>query len=158
MFKQQERVLLSYSKVLDPATFTQGKSGVERINKYPYEERAIDNILKAVRERLSDFDELKYRTTQLRNQNVQLIETEQDSNNKAILVFTIVTIVFLPLTFISGFFGMNLSGIAGTTATTSHFWVIAMPLTGAIAIPCLLLAFWSRILRLRYRLQKPKED
>jgi Mg2+ and Co2+ transporter CorA len=158
VFRQQERVLLAYRKVLDPATFSKGKSGIERTNKYPYEERAIDDILKAVRERLGDFDELKYRTTQLRNQNVQLIETEQDSNNKAILVFTIVTIFFLPLTFVSGFFGMNLSGISGTTNKASHFWEIAVPLTGAIAIPCLLLAFWSRLLRLRYSLKKPKED
>jgi Mg2+ and Co2+ transporter CorA len=92
--------------VLDPATFSKGKSGIERITKYPYEERAIEHILKAVRERLSDFDELKYRTTQLRTHNVQFIEIEQD-NNQAMFVFTIITIFFLPLTFVSGFFGIQ---------------------------------------------------
>jgi hypothetical protein len=54
--------------------------------------------------------------------------------------------------------GMNLNGISDTTSTASHFWEVAVPLTGAIAIPCLLLAFWGRLRRLHFSLKKPKED
>lgn len=53
-----------------------------------------------------------------------------ESNNKAILVFTAVTIVFLPLSFFTSYFGMNLQGVVNTTKTESYFWAIC----GSIAI------------------------
>jgi len=156
VLKQQERVLLLYRKSLDPATFNKDKAGIERENKFPYEERSISAVLKAVRERISDFDELRNRMTQLRIQNVQLVETQQDENNKAILVFTAVTILFLPMSFVTGYFGMNLQGISNTNNGIGNFWAVAVPLTSAIAIPCLVLAFWGPITRLAARWHRRK--
>ncbi|KAI4163034.1 MAG: hypothetical protein LQ342_003352 [Letrouitia transgressa] len=49
-----------------------------------------------------------------------------ESNNKAILVFTMVTIIFLPLSFFTSYFGMNLKGFASTTRTESYFWSMAL--------------------------------
>ncbi|KIX98271.1 uncharacterized protein Z520_06351 [Fonsecaea multimorphosa CBS 102226] len=96
VLKQQERVLLLYRKSLDPGTFSKGKAGIEREKRFPYEERSVSAVLKTVRERISDFDELRNRITQLRTQNVQLVETQQDENNKAILVFTRSPYCFFP--------------------------------------------------------------
>ena len=45
-----------------------------------------------------------------------------DSQNKAILLFTGVTVVFLPLSFFTSYFGMNLEGISQTTRDESFFW------------------------------------
>ncbi|OAP61154.1 hypothetical protein AYL99_03355 [Fonsecaea erecta] len=156
VFKQQERVLLLYRTSLDPATFTKGKAGIERETKFPCEDRSISAVLKTVRENISDFDELRNRISQLRTQNVQLVETQQDENNKAILVFTVVTILFLPMSFVTGYFGMNLQDIADTKSGTGHFWAVAVPLTSAIAIPCLVLAFWGPIVRFWHRLLQKK--
>ncbi|KIW75983.1 hypothetical protein Z517_10728 [Fonsecaea pedrosoi CBS 271.37] len=156
VLKQQERVLLLYRRSLDPATFSKGKAGIEREKRFPCEERSISAVLKTVRERINDFDELRNRITQLRTQNVQLVETQQDENNKAILVFTVVTILFLPMSFVTGYFGMNLQGIADTTTRVGHFWAIALPVTSVIAIPCLVLAFWGPIVRIWRRIRQAR--
>jgi Mg2+ and Co2+ transporter CorA len=74
--------------------------------------------------------------SRLTGENVQLVETWQDENSNSIFIFTIVTIIFLPLSFVTGFFGMNLQGISGTTKKTVHFWEVAAPLTVGIALVC----------------------
>ena len=69
-------------------------------------------------------------------ENVQLVETWQDENSNSIFIFTTVTIIFLPLTFLSGYFGMNLSGIINTTSGVVHFWEVAAPLAVGIGLIC----------------------
>ena len=74
---------------------------------------------------------------------MQLVETLQDDNGRAIFVFTFITVLFLPLTFIAGVFGMNLIGISDTTSTTQHFWKIALPVTGGIIVLCAVVIIWG---------------
>jgi Mg2+ and Co2+ transporter CorA len=45
-----------------------------------------------------------------------------DAQNKAILLFTGVTIIFLPLSFFTSYFGMNLDGIVNTSKNEAYFW------------------------------------
>jgi Mg2+ and Co2+ transporter CorA len=47
-----------------------------------------------------------------------------DNQNKAIFVFTGVTIVFLPLSFFTSYYGMNLKGILNSSRTEADFWKI----------------------------------
>lgn len=47
-----------------------------------------------------------------------------DSQNKAILLFTGVTVVFLPLSFFTSYFGMNLQGIVDTSKSEIYFWKV----------------------------------
>jgi cytochrome c biogenesis protein CcdA len=47
-----------------------------------------------------------------------------DSQNSAILIFTTVTIVFLPLSFLTSYFGMNLQGVVDTSHDEPFFWRI----------------------------------
>ncbi|CAI4215690.1 unnamed protein product [Parascedosporium putredinis] len=47
-----------------------------------------------------------------------------DSQNKAVLLFTGVTIIFLPLSFFTSYFGMNLQGIVDTKKDESYFWSV----------------------------------
>ncbi|KAL9594822.1 MAG: hypothetical protein Q9219_006813 [cf. Caloplaca sp. 3 TL-2023] len=53
-------------------------------------------------------------------QNERAIYAE--SNNQAILVFTVVTVIFLPLSFFTSYFGMNLNDIVDTDKQQSYFW------------------------------------
>jgi Mg2+ and Co2+ transporter CorA len=55
-----------------------------------------------------------------------------ESNNKAILAFTVVTIIFLPLSFFTSYFGMNLQGIIDTQRTERYFWGVCGTLTALI--------------------------
>lgn len=62
-------------------------------------------------------------------QNLYRIESNRDRQEGAILIFTIVTIIFLPLNFVSSFFGMNTSDIRDMSRPQWAFWASAIPLT-----------------------------
>ena len=68
-----------------------------------------------------------------------------ESNNKAILVFTIVTIIFLPLSFFTSYFGMNLKGIADTDKTERYFWTVCGTATVCIVSLTVLFGFKNRL-------------
>ncbi|KAL8834003.1 MAG: hypothetical protein Q9170_003977 [Blastenia crenularia] len=68
-------------------------------------------------------------TDKCSTQNVYRIESNRDRQEGAILVFTIVTIIFLPLSFVSSFFGMNTSDIRSMDTPQWAFWASAIPLT-----------------------------
>jgi Mg2+ and Co2+ transporter CorA len=68
-----------------------------------------------------------------------------DSQNKATLVFTGVTIVFLPLSFFTGYFGMNLQGIVNTRRTESFFWRVCGSAGFLLIILVLVYAFRQRL-------------
>ncbi|KAI4125314.1 MAG: hypothetical protein LQ338_004328 [Usnochroma carphineum] len=67
---------------------------------------------------------------QLRSIEQNELAIVSDSQNKAILIFTGVTIVFLPLSFFTSYYGMNLSSIVNTEKTEGYFW----KLCGSIAL------------------------
>lgn len=126
--------------------------------RFQYESKSIDKILKAIQESIVDCTELRERASRLAVQNVQLVETKLEDNGKAIIVFTVVTIFFLPLSFVTGFFGMNLVGINPSTSTVKHFWVIALPLTFGVVFLCLFAAFSGYIRRwIERRARRRKE-
>ena len=68
------------------------------------------------------------------------LATIAESRNSAIYIFTIVTVIFLPLSFFTSYFGMNIQGIANTNKTQSDFWAICGTLTVAIVGSTIILA------------------
>ena len=80
-----------------------------------------------------------------------MIESNKDRQEAAIYAFTIVTVIFLPLSFVSSLLGMNTSDIRDMKQGQWLYWGAAIPLTGLIIILCLLftgdiidLAHWMR--------------
>jgi len=136
--KQQDNVLSSLRVSLDPKTFS--TPSITRKLRYSFECNAIDRILDKIREQMKNCDELIERAKSHAVQNVQLVETFQDDNSKAIFVFTMVTILFLPMSFVAGFFGMNVVGLSAETTTLKHFWTVSLSLTFGIVIPCTMIA------------------
>lgn len=85
------------------------------------------------------------------SQNLRMIESNKDRQEAAIYAFTIVTVIFLPLSFVSSLLGMNTSDIRDMKQGQWLYWGAAIPLTGLIIILCLLftgdiidLAQWMR--------------
>ena len=136
---QQKRVLLAFRDCLDPAKFK--RPSTARKMRFEFEKKGIGRILTSMQEQLRYCAELRARAKVLAVQNVHLVETAQDDNGRAIFIFTFITILFLPLSFVAGFFGMNVQGINPTTSTTRHFWVIALPVTAGIMILCGIVVF-----------------
>jgi len=83
---------------------------------------------------------------QLRSIEQNELAIVADSQNKAILIFTIVTIIFLPLSFFTGYFGMNLKGV-GLNKDESWFWEVC----GTVAF---LIIVGSMVYAFRYRLRQ----
>ena len=69
-----------------------------------------------------------------------MIDSNKDRQEAAIYAFTIVTIIFLPLSFVSGFLGMNTYDMRNMSQKQWVFWAAAIPLTLVIVIISLLWA------------------
>ena len=138
VLKEQYDVLFSLRKSLDPTSFR--SPSIARKLRYQYECKAIGKVLATIEEHLKNCFELQERAKELAVRNVQLVETRQDDQSRAVFVFTIVTVIFLPLSFIAGFFGMNFNSITNSTYEVRHFWEIAVPVTVVIFILCAVFA------------------
>lgn len=53
----------------------------------------------------------------------------KDRQENAVYAFTIVTIIFLPLSAVAGIFGMNTSDVRDMDYSQWLFWVVALPVT-----------------------------
>ncbi|KAL9578827.1 MAG: hypothetical protein Q9203_006951, partial [Teloschistes exilis] len=81
-----------------------------------------------------------------------------ESNNQAILVFTVVTIVFLPLSFFSSYFGMNFTNTSAILKDQGYFWGVCGTVTLVIVAFTLIYGFKRQIeplLTLRASSQNP---
>lgn len=95
---------------------------------------------------------------QLRSIEQNELAIVSDSQNKAILVFTGVTIVFLPLSFFTSYYGMNLNTIVTTNKDEYWFWKVCGSAALAIVLVVTLGAFRHNLKRLlRSRLGKTQD-
>jgi hypothetical protein len=62
-------------------------------------------------------------------------------------VFTLVTIIFLPLSFVASVFGMNTVDIRDMDSSQWIFWATALPVTATIGGVSLLLAYYGTQMR-----------
>ncbi|KAG8534270.1 uncharacterized protein KY384_001114 [Bacidia gigantensis] len=92
---------------------------------------------------------------QIRSIEQNDMQIVSDSQNKAILVFTGVTTVFLPLSFFTSYFGMNLEGIANTKESQGYFWKVCGTVAFLIVLVITFGAFSHHLRRVsRQRMRK----
>jgi hypothetical protein len=119
-----------------------------RIECYEKLEKPILRALKATgRDIQTEFNSLKEQlaaTTQVLRYNIEIAE---EGHSKAILVFTIVTIIFLPLSFVATLFGMNTKDLRDMENTQVLFWQVSIPLTVGIGGISLLIAYGGTLIR-----------
>lgn len=63
------------------------------------------------------------------------------------MVFTVVTIIFLPLSFVTSFFGMNTNDIRDMASGQSLFWAVAIPLTAVTMGAAMFISYNGDVLR-----------
>ncbi|KAL2070763.1 hypothetical protein VTL71DRAFT_13789 [Oculimacula yallundae] len=92
----------------------------------------------------SDRDDLKrllQRLSTLEQKVRYRVEVLEEDNSKAIFIFTVVAAVFLPLSFVTSYLGMNTIDIRDTTRSQSIFWAAAVPATFGVVALATLVAF-----------------
>ena len=135
----QTNLIQNYLEVIDDSTYE--KLSPSRRAMHPYEEalgRACLDHLALVR---LDYVDLMRRCAPLSDRTKQILEINEEDHGKAIMVFTVVTVIFLPLSFVTSYFGMNASDIRDMDETQAVFWSVAIPLTCVTVGSCLLIGY-----------------
>ena len=100
MYCQQD-VLIDYQKVLNPQSF---RSTTEaRISLFDLELNLIEQGVSRFFQQKAEYLQLQEHVQRLIEATKTSVEINDDDHGKAILVFTIVTLVFLPLSFVTSF-------------------------------------------------------
>ena len=104
--------------------------------------RDVNDHVKLVNEEVSGQRELLAVVLQA---NMAVISLEQNDisvrQNETMKQLTVIATVFLPLTFITGFFGMNFGWMTGHITS---LWVFLVYGVGSLAASCAVLWFWFR--------------
>ena len=107
---------------------------------------------------LQDLTELRSNANELVTRTVQYVNIRQEDHGQAILVFTIVTVIFLPLSFLSSFFGMNVSDIRSMAKSQWVFWASAASLTVVVVAASTFLAFYGGKMNEKFIVWKDSHD
>lgn len=125
--------------------------------QHPFSSATIDSatqLIDNLQRELADLEALLENANNLVTRTVQLVNLRLEGHGKAILTFTIVTIIFLPLNFVSSFFGMNVADVRDMSSTQDLFWLVACCVTVAVTGASLLFAFYGAALVERFKLWK----
>ncbi|KEY73195.1 hypothetical protein S7711_04161 [Stachybotrys chartarum IBT 7711] len=144
VLESQKRIFNNYRELTAPTV--SGTTTQARKILYPLEIQYINKMIACLIQRDFELKTLQGRSQGLRDQVKQSIEILEEGHGKAIRVFTIVTLFFLPLSFVSSFFGMNVVDIRDTGRRQDLFWSIALPVTlGVLGVAYLYAYKWDSI-------------
>jgi hypothetical protein len=156
----QTRLINNYAAVLDPATYPTDHP--HRRSMYPHERLVLDSCLEHLALTGEEYIDQIQRCDPLSENTKQSVEINEEDHGKEILIFTVVTIIFLPLSFVTSYLGMNTSDIRDMESTQSLFWTIAIPLTAVVMGTIFIVAYNGDKLRKRisdsYRSLTGKQD
>ncbi|KAF1957180.1 hypothetical protein CC80DRAFT_491984 [Byssothecium circinans] len=105
--------------------------------------RFLRSEYRSLRAVSAELEALDNAARMLRDQLKESMEILEEDHGKAIMVFTTITTIFLPLSFVTSFFGMNTVDIRDTNRTQRFFWVIAVPVTASIVGIAVFIAYYG---------------
>ncbi|KAG8526323.1 uncharacterized protein KY384_000316 [Bacidia gigantensis] len=104
-----------------------------------------DKLRNQIQQRLENFDDLLEQVDRIQTLAAQSISLKVESNNRAVLIFTLVTIIFLPLSFVTSYLGMNTSDIRDINRNQGLFWIIGAPLAVVVVLATTAIGYYERI-------------
>ena len=114
-----------------------------RTTQFAVEEYIIERGAEELQDRMDLLDGELQRCESLVEAVGAWTEVMRDDNDRAILVFTVVTVIFLPLSFVASYLSMSGGpGSDGWNFIQARFWEVAAPLAVGIGAFCLGVA-WS---------------
>jgi Mg2+ and Co2+ transporter CorA len=127
LVESQETSLYNAMTLIDP--LTSRYTTETRIREFRAELQYGNDHLRRLIERRREIDNLATRLWILKDQVKQTIEIMEEDHGKAIRVFTVVTLFFLPLSFVSSFLGMNTVDVRNSDYNQRIFWITGIPIT-----------------------------
>ncbi|KAJ5202282.1 hypothetical protein N7449_004361 [Penicillium cf. viridicatum] len=137
--ERQHFVLVDYLSVINPHSFP--ITTKSRVSSFEFEKARLQKLIHELNAELRTISLLNAKLDSLANQTRNGVDVRQEDQGKAVLVFTIVTVVFMPLSFVTSYLGMNTTDIRNTNSSQTLFWVISAPLTVGIITIVLFVAF-----------------
>ncbi|KAG9250024.1 uncharacterized protein F5Z01DRAFT_432833 [Emericellopsis atlantica] len=145
LLDSQETVLSNYLKLLNPGSLrptTCDRKGLFRIERdFGRRQQRL------LRSKAQSISTLREKSQFLKEQVKQTIEILEEDHGKAIRVFTFVTLLFLPLSFVTSFMGMNVTDIRDTEFSQKIFWATGLPVTLVVVLIALLYAYRGEALQ-----------
>ncbi|KAJ5480061.1 hypothetical protein N7530_005570 [Penicillium desertorum] len=143
--QEQRNALVNYRSVLDPSSFR--ITTESRVSAFELEKEQLNQHISQIDADITVIGFLVEKLDSLATQTSKGVDVRQEDQAKAILVFTIVTVVFMPLSFFTSYLGMNTSDIRDMESSQSLFWTISIPLTVVIIAVILSVAFQAERIR-----------
>ncbi|KUM58239.1 hypothetical protein ACN42_g8922 [Penicillium freii] len=137
--ERQHLVLANYLSVINPHSFP--VTTESRVSSFELEKAQLQKLIRQLNSELREISLLNVKLDSLANQTLSGVDVQQEDQGKAVLVFTIVTVVFTPLSFVTSYLGMNTADIRDMSSSQTLFWVISAPLTVVIITIILFVAF-----------------
>lgn len=123
----QSNVAQDYRRILEPCTYR--ITTAIRANRFRAEDPFLVSQETRRHETLLHLSDLDTRLEETSDHVTSMLEIQQENNGMAIIAFTIVTIVFLPLSWATSYLGMNTTDIRNLEQKQWLFWAIALPVT-----------------------------
>jgi Mg2+ and Co2+ transporter CorA len=137
-FAAKQRLLGANLKGLfSPSSFR--VTTTSRQASFKFETDKMDKIIERHYNTTVDLDRLLEKADSLAKQTQSAVAVRQEDHGKAILVFTVVTVIFLPLSFVTSYLGMNTVDIRDMESSQALFWEVSLPLTVGIIVISLLI-------------------
>lgn len=127
LLSQQKDCLHKFAKSISPDMFR--LTTLLRVAQNRVEKSYQVNHTRQLDIRIQEIQNMKTRLRFLKEQLKQTIEIMEEDHGKAIRVFTIVTLFFLPLSFVSSFMGMNTADVRNMNHKQGLFWATGIPVT-----------------------------
>ncbi|KAH6885412.1 hypothetical protein B0T10DRAFT_577100 [Thelonectria olida] len=172
VFEAQEDALYQAIRTLPDNSLRQTLESLvtEDIESYKREVKRMTDDARRTKESLMDLLDLQQKEESLKEAHYaneqadaardQADETEAQS--QILLLFTIVTIVFLPLSFFTSYYGMNVVELTGEQGNTNQgaVWRVMGPSSAGIIVALLIAAFfmYDRTRKKQERRKKEKDD
>ncbi|KAL6694048.1 hypothetical protein J3F84DRAFT_395752 [Trichoderma pleuroticola] len=127
LLSNQKECLHKFAKSISPDTLR--LTTMTRVAQNRVEKAYQDSHTQQLDMRIQEVQNMKTRSRFLKEQVKQDIEIMEEDHGKAIRVFTIVTLFFLPLSFVSSFMGMNTADVRNMDYKQGLFWATGIPVT-----------------------------
>ncbi|EXF73219.1 hypothetical protein CFIO01_05579 [Colletotrichum fioriniae PJ7] len=160
---QQEYVQSFIALILPETLHPPLPKDTARIILFGIESQLIRELSRAVNREDQNLDGILELCVDMKGLVSELTEIMADDQGRAVFVFTVVTVTFLPLSFVASYLSMS-GGADGLGMewgdVQARFWMVAGPLTVAVAAFCFLIAGRGTVGRLLSRPTQrvPEED